>query len=59
MSPEQIKTKQNEVVQHVSQQATEQGLNSEDATKLLIETLEYNGLPLVAGMKPSSSQAVV
>ena len=28
-------------------QATEQGLDSAAATQLLVETLQYNGLPLV------------
>ena len=30
-------------------QATEQGLDSAAATQLLVETLQYNGLPLVGG----------
>ena len=56
LTPEQIQAKQAEVVQHVSQQATQQGLTSEEATKLLLETLQYNGLPMV-GEEPSSSSS--
>ena len=42
----------------MSQQATEQGLTSDEATKLLLETLQYNGLPMV-GLNPSSSSSSV
>ena len=49
--------KQSEVIQHVSQQATDQGLTSEEATKLLQETLEYNGLPAIGDTLPSSSSS--
>ena len=38
-------------------QATEQGLDSAAATQLLVETLQYNGLPLVGGAATGDTTA--
>ena len=54
LTPDQIKEKQDVVVKAVAQQATEQGLASEEATQLLHQTLEYNGLPQVGLNNPPS-----
>ena len=55
LTPDQVKEKQDAVVKAVAQQATEQGLASEEATQLLHQTLEYNGLPQAGLHNPSSS----
>ena len=54
LTPDQVKEKQDAVVKAVAQQATEQGLASEEATQLLHQTLEYNGLPQVGLHNPPS-----
>ena len=57
LTPDQVKEKQDAVVKAVAQQATEQGLASEEATQLLHQTLEYNGLPQVGLHNPPSSSS--
>ena len=59
LTPDQIKEKQDVVVKAVAQQATEQGLASEEATQLLHQTLEYNGLPQVGLHNPPSPSSSV
>ena len=57
LTPDQVKEKQEAVVKAVAQQATEQGLASDEATQLLHQTLEYNGLPQVGLQNPPSSSS--
>ena len=57
LTPDQVKEKQDAVVKAVAQQATEQGLDSDEATQLLHQTLEYNGLPQVGLQNPPASSS--
>ena len=57
LTPGQVKEKQDAVVKAVAEQASEQGMDSEEATQLLQQTLDYNGLPLVGLHNPSSSSS--
>ena len=48
LSPEQIRLKQQLVIDHVKQEAVKQGLSPGEAEAMLAQTLEYNGLPGVS-----------
>ena len=45
LTPEQIRLKQQLVIDHVKQEAVKQGLSAAEAEAVLAQTLEYNGLP--------------
>ena len=47
LTPEQIKLKQQQILNHVKQEAAHQNLSPSQADALLSETLSYNGLPQV------------
>ena len=47
LTPEQIALKQQQVISHVQQEAVKQGLSAAEAEAMLVQTLEYNGLPQV------------
>ena len=47
LTPEQIKLKQQQILNHVRQEAAHQNLSPSQADALLSETLSYNGLPQV------------
>ena len=47
LTPEQIALKQQQVINHVQQEAVKQGLSAAEAQAMLAQTLEYNGLPQV------------
>ena len=47
LTPEQIALKQQQVINHVQQEAVKQGLSAAEAEAMLAQTLEYNGLPQV------------
>ena len=44
LSPAEVEAKREEVTKHVALQASQEGLSEGEATKLLQETLQYNGL---------------
>ena len=52
LSPEEIQQKQRVVFNHVQQEQITSGLTDEDATKLLIDTLQHNGLPVPESLTP-------
>ena len=54
LSPEQIQAQQGVVFSHIQQQQIQDNLTDTEATKLLIETLQHNGLPVPASLQPSS-----
>ena len=48
LTPEQLRLKQQLVIDHVKQEAVKQGLSAVEAEAMLAQTLEYNGLPQVS-----------
>ena len=47
LTPEQIRLKQQLVIDHVKEEAVKQGLSAAEAEAMLAQTLEFNGLPQV------------
>jgi hypothetical protein len=43
------------VFSHIQQQQIQDSLTDEEATKLLVETLEHNGLPVPDSLRPSQN----
>jgi len=56
LSPEQIQEQQSVVFSHIQQAQIKDNLTDEEATKLLIETLEHNGLPVPESLQQGSNQ---
>eukprot|EP00090_Calanus_glacialis_P013422 TRINITY_DN22080_c0_g1_i5.p1 TRINITY_DN22080_c0_g1~~TRINITY_DN22080_c0_g1_i5.p1 ORF type:complete len:605 (+),score=162.47 TRINITY_DN22080_c0_g1_i5:66-1880(+) len=54
LTPEQIQAQQGVVFSHIQQQQIQDSLTDEEATKLLVETLEHNGLPVPDSLRPGS-----
>ena len=54
LSPEQIQEQQRVVFSHIQQQQIKDNLTDAEATKLLIETFEHNGLPVPESLQQSS-----
>merc|ERR1712013_662804 len=50
LSPEEVLEQQQVVFRHVEEQQVADNLTDQEATKLLIETLEHNGLPVPASL---------
>ena len=54
LTPQQIQAQQGVVFSHIQQQQIQDSLTDEEATKLLVETLEHNGLPVPDSLRPGA-----